>query len=34
MSAHSNHPFHLVDKSPWPILRAFSVLATVTGVAK
>ena len=35
MSNHtSNHPFHLVDKSPWPILRGFAVISIVTGVAK
>lgn len=35
MSTHyTNHPFHLVDKSPWPILRAFSVITLVSGLAK
>jgi len=35
MSTHlTNHPYHLVDKRPWPILSAFSVLSLVSGVAK
>nr|QVT15605.1 cytochrome c oxidase subunit 3 [Daphnia mitsukuri] len=34
MSNHMNHPFHLVDKSPWPILSAFSVMSLVSGLAK
>lgn len=34
MSNHINHPFHLVDKSPWPILRAFRVIRLVRGLAK
>nr|UPX88257.1 cytochrome c oxidase subunit III [Sida crystallina] len=34
MSTHMNHPFHLVDKSPWPLISAFSVLSLVTGTAK
>lgn len=34
MTSHSNHPFHLVDKRPWPILSAFTVLSLVSGVAK
>ena len=29
----NNHPYHLVDKSPWPLLRAFGVLSLVTGLA-
>nr|AXS66245.1 cytochrome c oxidase subunit 3 [Tenebrionoidea sp. 2 KM-2017] len=34
MSQHSNHPFHLVDVSPWPILGSFSALITMTGIIK
>lgn len=34
MSNHINHPFHLVDKSPWPLVRAFRVFSLVTGIAK
>lgn len=34
MSNMINHPFHLVDKRPWPLLRAFSVITLVSGVAK
>nr|ALO76633.1 cytochrome c oxidase subunit 3 [Melyridae sp. GENSP01] len=29
-----NHPFHLVDVSPWPILGAFSAMLTMTGIIK
>nr|YP_009441687.1 cytochrome c oxidase subunit III [Usechus lacerta]AOY39206.1 cytochrome c oxidase subunit 3 [Usechus lacerta] len=29
-----NHPFHLVDISPWPILSSFSALITMTGMIK
>nr|ARH53862.1 cytochrome c oxidase subunit 3 [Epuraea guttata] len=32
--AHKNHPFHLVDYSPWPILSSFSALILVTGLIK
>ena len=34
MTSHFNHPYHLVDKRPWPILSAFGVLSLVRGVAK
>lgn len=34
MSSYTNHPFHLVDKSPWPVLSAFSTITLVTGLAK
>lgn len=27
-----NHPYHLVDKSPWPILASFGALITVAGL--
>nr|ALO77012.1 cytochrome c oxidase subunit 3 [Mordellidae sp. GENSP02] len=29
-----NHPYHLVDVSPWPILGAFSALTLMTGMIK
>nr|YP_009434117.1 cytochrome c oxidase subunit III [Epicauta tibialis]APB02757.1 cytochrome c oxidase subunit III [Epicauta tibialis] len=31
---HKNHPFHLVDISPWPILGSFSALIMMTGLIK
>nr|YP_010163970.1 cytochrome c oxidase subunit III [Acanthopsyche nigraplaga]QRK25808.1 cytochrome c oxidase subunit III [Acanthopsyche nigraplaga] len=31
---HFNHPYHLVDYSPWPITGAISVLTLVTGLTK
>nr|YP_009745911.1 cytochrome c oxidase subunit III [Sciara ruficauda]QIH95756.1 cytochrome c oxidase subunit III [Sciara ruficauda] len=31
---HSNHPFHLVDYSPWPILGAISTMTLVSGLIK
>nr|YP_010309735.1 cytochrome c oxidase subunit III [Epicauta tenella]UMR54852.1 cytochrome c oxidase subunit III [Epicauta tenella] len=31
---HKNHPFHLVDVSPWPILGSFSALIVMTGIIK
>nr|QZQ53004.1 cytochrome c oxidase subunit 3 [Metoecus cf. javanus JL-2021a] len=34
MSMHKNHPFHLVDYSPWPILSAFSALTLMMGIIK
>nr|YP_009707964.1 cytochrome c oxidase subunit III [Xystrocera globosa]QEU57262.1 cytochrome c oxidase subunit III [Xystrocera globosa] len=34
MSTHKNHPFHLVDVSPWPILGAFSAMITLMGLIK
>lgn len=34
MSNHINHPFHLVDKRPWPLLRAFRAISLVSGIAK
>nr|QEJ81557.1 cytochrome c oxidase subunit 3 [Rhagophthalmus giganteus] len=29
-----NHPFHLVEISPWPILGAFSVMSSMMGLIK
>lgn len=34
MSNHTNHPFHLVDKRPWPVLGGLRVFSLVSGVAK
>nr|ARH54018.1 cytochrome c oxidase subunit 3 [Stricticollis tobias] len=31
---HKNHPFHLVDVSPWPILGSFSALMVMVGIIK
>nr|YP_009706292.1 cytochrome c oxidase subunit III [Cyclommatus strigiceps vitalisi]ASF90505.1 cytochrome c oxidase subunit III [Cyclommatus strigiceps vitalisi] len=31
---HKNHPYHLVDASPWPILGAFSAMITMIGMIK
>nr|YP_010272307.1 cytochrome c oxidase subunit III [Spastonyx nemognathoides]UKE80217.1 cytochrome c oxidase subunit III [Spastonyx nemognathoides] len=31
---HKNHPFHLVDVSPWPILGSLSALIMMTGIIK
>nr|YP_010946913.1 cytochrome c oxidase subunit III [Salganea raggei]WGO57670.1 cytochrome c oxidase subunit III [Salganea raggei] len=33
MSSH-NHPFHLVDKSPWPITGAIGAMITMMGLIK
>nr|UFZ13195.1 cytochrome c oxidase subunit III [Neochauliodes sinensis] len=32
MSTHSNHPFHLVDYSPWPLTGALGAFSTVSGL--
>nr|QMS48771.1 cytochrome c oxidase subunit III [Osmylus lucalatus] len=32
MSTHSNHPFHLVDYSPWPLTGALGAFFTVSGL--
>nr|YP_010035952.1 cytochrome c oxidase subunit III [Empis separata]QQQ89188.1 cytochrome c oxidase subunit 3 [Empis separata] len=32
MSTHSNHPFHLVDYSPWPLTGAIGAMTTVSGL--
>nr|AMW68078.1 cytochrome c oxidase subunit III [Podallea sp. YW-2016] len=34
MSTHSNHPYHLVDYSPWPLTGAIGALITTSGIVK
>nr|AFU50288.1 cytochrome c oxidase subunit III [Disteniazteca fimbriata] len=34
MSTHKNHPFHLVEVSPWPILGALGTMTTMMGLIK
>jgi cytochrome c oxidase subunit 3 len=34
MSTHSNHTFHLVDYSPWPLTGAIGAFTTVAGLIK
>nr|QWK39727.1 cytochrome c oxidase subunit III [Omorgus chinensis]UFR81806.1 cytochrome c oxidase subunit III [Trogidae sp.] len=34
MSMHKNHPYHLVDISPWPITGALAAMITMTGIIK
>nr|QNP10128.1 cytochrome c oxidase subunit 3 [Ochthebius paradoxus] len=34
MSMHKNHPFHLVDISPWPLMSALSAMITMIGLIK
>nr|YP_009995459.1 cytochrome c oxidase subunit III [Ochthebius salinarius]QNP09914.1 cytochrome c oxidase subunit 3 [Ochthebius salinarius] len=34
MSMHKNHPFHLVDVSPWPLTGAISAMITMIGLIK
>nr|YP_010946575.1 cytochrome c oxidase subunit III [Margattea concava]WGO57293.1 cytochrome c oxidase subunit III [Margattea concava] len=34
MTNHSNHPFHLVDQSPWPLTGAIGAMITMTGLIK
>nr|YP_010554807.1 cytochrome c oxidase subunit III [Sternochetus gravis]UYP50692.1 cytochrome c oxidase subunit III [Sternochetus gravis] len=34
MKTKKNHPFHLVDKSPWPILTSFSMFSFMLGLTK
>ena len=34
MTTHSNHPYHLVDFSPWPLTGAIGVLTLVSGIIK
>nr|QLY90089.1 cytochrome c oxidase subunit 3 [Ylodes simulans] len=32
MKNHSNHPYHLVDYSPWPLMSSFSVMMMMTAI--
>uniref|UniRef100_UPI0030FF0126 cytochrome c oxidase subunit III n=1 Tax=Pachylophus rufescens TaxID=3127035 RepID=UPI0030FF0126 len=34
MTTHLNHPFHLVDYSPWPLTGVFGAMTTVSGMIK
>nr|URX52895.1 cytochrome c oxidase subunit III [Glyptotermes sp. 3 AB-2022a]URX52908.1 cytochrome c oxidase subunit III [Glyptotermes sp.]URX52921.1 cytochrome c oxidase subunit III [Glyptotermes sp. 5 AB-2022a] len=34
MTSHSNHPFHLVEQSPWPLTGAIGALVTMSGLIK
>nr|WCS91791.1 cytochrome c oxidase subunit 3 [Dyscolus lucifuga] len=34
MSTHSNHPYHLVDYSPWPLTGALGAMMMVSGLVK
>nr|YP_010895189.1 cytochrome c oxidase subunit III [Neoplesia analis]WJW73728.1 cytochrome c oxidase subunit III [Neoplesia analis] len=34
MSTHSNHPFHLVNHSPWPLTGAIGTMTLVSGLVK
>lgn len=34
MSTHSNHPFHLVNYSPWPLTASIGVITIVSGIVK
>nr|YP_010294902.1 cytochrome c oxidase subunit III [Oiceoptoma thoracicum]UMO90840.1 cytochrome c oxidase subunit III [Oiceoptoma thoracicum] len=34
MHSHKNHPYHLVDVSPWPLLGALSAMITMIGMIK
>nr|QVM79288.1 cytochrome c oxidase subunit III [Rhagium fortecostatum] len=34
MSTHKNHPFHLVEVSPWPLLGAFGAMTSMIGLIK
>nr|ARH53719.1 cytochrome c oxidase subunit 3 [Anthobium melanocephalum] len=34
MSTHKNHPFHLVDVSPWPLMGALSAMVMMIGLIK
>nr|YP_010305212.1 cytochrome c oxidase subunit III [Philonthus spinipes]ULT46829.1 cytochrome c oxidase subunit 3 [Philonthus spinipes] len=34
MHSHKNHPFHLVDVSPWPLLGALGAMITMVGLVK
>ena len=34
MTRHNNHPFHLVDKRPWPIIGAIGAFIIITVLIK
>nr|WAX39277.1 cytochrome c oxidase subunit III [Bundoksia longissima] len=34
MTNHENHPFHLVDQSPWPLTGAIGAMVTMMGMIK
>nr|YP_010610509.1 cytochrome c oxidase subunit III [Anabropsis maguanensis]WAP91024.1 cytochrome c oxidase subunit III [Anabropsis maguanensis] len=34
MTTHANHPYHLVNPSPWPLTGAIGALVTVSGLLK
>nr|WGO58138.1 cytochrome c oxidase subunit III [Symploce tubercularis] len=34
MTNHANHPFHLVDQSPWPLTGAIGAMIMMTGLIK
>nr|YP_009727749.1 cytochrome c oxidase subunit III [Rhinoestrus usbekistanicus]QHX99784.1 cytochrome c oxidase subunit III [Rhinoestrus usbekistanicus] len=34
MMTHSNHPYHLVDYSPWPLTASIGAMTTVVGMVK
>nr|ARH54083.1 cytochrome c oxidase subunit 3 [Aphodius foetens]QNV12167.1 cytochrome c oxidase subunit III [Aphodius foetens] len=34
MSSHKNHPYHLVDVSPWPLMGALGAMITMIGIIK
>nr|SBT96183.1 COX3 [Haploginglymus sp. JP-2016] len=34
MTTHTNHPYHLVEKSPWPLMASISALLLTTGLLK
>nr|UPX88725.1 cytochrome c oxidase subunit III [Aphodius pedellus] len=34
MSSHKNHPFHLVEVSPWPLMGALGAMITMIGIIK
>nr|WRM53943.1 cytochrome c oxidase subunit III [Flavicorniculum planiforceps] len=34
MHIHSNHPFHLVNYSPWPLTASLGAMTSVTGLVK
>jgi len=34
MSIHENHPFHKLNKRPWPLTRAIGAIVTLIGLIK